>query len=108
MRIRVPLVAGRVTIGRAPCPAVYTLAMTSSAEYADALVIFGISGDLAFKKIFPALENLERRGRLPPTVVGVARGTTRDALLDRAARQPGAARSRPPTARRCGGSSRNS
>ena len=50
----------------------------------DALVIFGITGDLAFKKIFPALENLERRGRLPGIVVGVARGgTTRDALLER-------------------------
>ncbi len=54
-----------------------------TAESADALVIFGISGDLAFKKILPALENLERRGRLPPTVVGVARGTGREALLDR-------------------------
>jgi glucose-6-phosphate 1-dehydrogenase len=44
-------------------------------------VIFGITGDLAFKKIFPALENLERRGRLPGIVVGVARGgTTREAL----------------------------
>jgi glucose-6-phosphate 1-dehydrogenase len=43
-------------------------------DYSDALVIFGITGDLAFKKIFPALENLERRGRLPGVVVGVARG----------------------------------
>jgi glucose-6-phosphate 1-dehydrogenase len=43
-------------------------------DYSDALVVFGITGDLAFKKIFPALENLERRGRLPPVVVGVARG----------------------------------
>jgi len=50
----------------------------------DALVIFGITGDLAFKKIFPALENLERRGRLPGIVVGVARGgTSREALLAR-------------------------
>ena len=50
----------------------------------DALVIFGITGDLAFKKIFPALENLERRGRLPDIVVGVARGgTTREALIAR-------------------------
>ncbi len=40
----------------------------------DALVVFGITGDLAFRKIIPALENLERRGHLPPTVVGVARG----------------------------------
>ncbi len=54
-----------------------------NAGQADALVVFGISGDLAFKKIFPALENLERRGRLPPTVVGVARSASRDALLAR-------------------------
>src|SRR5512141_1551054 len=29
----------------------------------DALVIFGITGDLAYKKIFPALQNLVQRGR---------------------------------------------
>jgi glucose-6-phosphate 1-dehydrogenase len=53
-------------------------------EYSDALVIFGVTGDLAFKKIFPALENLERRNRLPPVVVGVARGgMTREALIAR-------------------------
>ncbi len=53
-------------------------------EYSDALVVFGITGDLAFKKILPALENLERRGRLPAIVVGVARGgQTRDALIAR-------------------------
>jgi glucose-6-phosphate 1-dehydrogenase len=50
----------------------------------DALVIFGITGDLAFKKIFPALANLERRGRLPGIVAGVARGGTgREALIAR-------------------------
>ena len=84
MRIRVPLFAGSVTIAGCPARLSILWRMTPSAEYADALVIFGISGDLAFKKIFPALENLERRGRLPPTVVGVARGTTRDSLIDRA------------------------
>jgi len=53
-------------------------------DYSDALVVFGISGDLAFKKIFPALENLERRGRLPEIVVGVARGgLTREAIIER-------------------------
>jgi glucose-6-phosphate 1-dehydrogenase len=50
----------------------------------DALVVFGITGDLAFKKIIPALENLERRGRLPAIVVGVARDGT--ALADIGAR----------------------
>lgn len=53
-------------------------------DYSDALVVFGITGDLAFKKILPALENLERRGRLPEIVVGVARGGfTREALTAR-------------------------
>ncbi len=53
-------------------------------DNSDALVVFGISGDLAFKKIFPALENLERRGRLPAIVVGVGRGgLTREAILAR-------------------------
>jgi len=57
---------------------------TTTPAHSDALVIFGITGDLAFKKIFPALENLERRGRLPDRVVGMARGgTTREALLER-------------------------
>ena len=30
----------------------------------DALVFFGASGDLAYKKIFPALQALVRRGRI--------------------------------------------
>ncbi len=58
-------------------------------ELADALVIFGITGDLAYKKIFPALENLERRGRLPPLVIGVARGgVTRGGRHRENARKP--------------------
>ena len=52
---------------------------------ADALVFFGAAGDLAFKKIFPALQALARRGRLDFPVVGVARaGWTRDQLIERA------------------------
>ncbi len=39
----------------------------------DALVIFGISGDLAYKKIIPSIYNLVRRGRLAGEVLGVAR-----------------------------------
>jgi len=39
----------------------------------DALVFFGASGDLAFKKIFPALYAMTRRGHLDVPVVGVAR-----------------------------------
>jgi glucose-6-phosphate 1-dehydrogenase len=39
----------------------------------DALVLFGASGDLAHKKIFPALYAMFRRGRLNIPIVGVAR-----------------------------------
>jgi glucose-6-phosphate 1-dehydrogenase len=38
----------------------------------DALVFFGVTGDLAFKKIFPALHAMARRGTLDVPVVGVA------------------------------------
>lgn len=41
-------------------------------ERSDALVLFGATGDLARKKIFPALYNLERRGQLAIPIVGVA------------------------------------
>jgi glucose-6-phosphate 1-dehydrogenase len=51
----------------------------------DALVFFGASGDLAYKKIFPALQALVRRGRVDFKVVGVAKsGWTRDQLIERA------------------------
>jgi glucose-6-phosphate 1-dehydrogenase len=39
----------------------------------DALVFFGATGDLAYKKIFPALHAMARRGHLDVPVVGVAR-----------------------------------
>ncbi len=51
----------------------------------DALVFFGATGDLAYRKIFPALHALARRGKLDFPVVGVAKsGWTRDQLIDRA------------------------
>ncbi|TML13767.1 MAG: glucose-6-phosphate dehydrogenase [Actinobacteria bacterium] len=40
---------------------------------ADALVLFGATGDLAKRKLFPALYQLERRGRLNLPVIGVGR-----------------------------------
>ena len=43
-----------------------------TAARADALVLFGITGDLAAKKLLASLYNLTCRGRLPATVVGVA------------------------------------
>ena len=39
----------------------------------DALVLFGITGDLAYQKIIPALQAMARRGNLTVPVVGVAR-----------------------------------
>jgi glucose-6-phosphate 1-dehydrogenase len=39
----------------------------------DRLVIFGATGDLCYKKIYPALYNLVRRGLLSVPVIGVAR-----------------------------------
>src|SRR5215467_7436859 len=44
-----------------------------SETHADALVFFGATGDLAFKKIFPALQALIKRGKLSVPVIGVAR-----------------------------------
>jgi glucose-6-phosphate 1-dehydrogenase len=39
----------------------------------DAIVLFGATGDLCYKKIFPALYQLVRRGLLSVPVIGVAR-----------------------------------
>jgi glucose-6-phosphate 1-dehydrogenase len=51
----------------------------------DALVFFGATGDLAYKKIFPALQSMARRGRLELPIVGVAKsGWTREQLVERA------------------------
>src|SRR5271170_5465011 len=39
----------------------------------DALVFFGATGDLAYKKIFPALQAMIKRGTLNVLVIGVAK-----------------------------------
>ena len=44
-----------------------------SDSHSDALVFYGVTGDLAFKKIFPALQAMVKRGHLNVPVVGVAR-----------------------------------
>ena len=41
--------------------------------HSDALVFFGATGDLAYKKIFPALQAMVRLGRLNAPVIGVAK-----------------------------------
>jgi len=41
--------------------------------HSDALVFFGATGDLAYKKIFPALQGMVKRGHLNVPVIGVAK-----------------------------------
>jgi glucose-6-phosphate 1-dehydrogenase len=41
--------------------------------HSDALVFFGATGDLAYKKIFPALQAMIKRGTLNVPVIGVAK-----------------------------------
>jgi glucose-6-phosphate 1-dehydrogenase len=53
-------------------------------EPSDALVIYGITGDLVYKKVFPALQALVKRGRLTVPVFGVARSGTVESLVERA------------------------
>jgi glucose-6-phosphate 1-dehydrogenase len=57
----------------------------ASAESSDALVFFGATGDLAYKKIFPSLQSMVKRGFLDVPVIGVAKsGWSIDQLRDRA------------------------
>ena len=51
----------------------------------DALVVFGVTGDLAFKKIFPALQALVTRRQLKIPIIGVGRtAMPHEALVERA------------------------
>jgi glucose-6-phosphate 1-dehydrogenase len=57
----------------------------ANTEPSDALVFFGATGDLAHKKIFPALQHMIRRGALDVPVIGVAKsGWTLEQLQARA------------------------
>jgi glucose-6-phosphate 1-dehydrogenase len=57
----------------------------SAGEHSDAFVFFGATGDLARKKIFPALQDLVKRGVLDVPVIGVARpGWSVERLRERA------------------------
>lgn len=54
-------------------------------SHSDTLVFFGATGDLAYKKIFPALQAMVRRGTLKVPVIGVAKaGWNLDQLKARA------------------------
>ena len=54
---------------------------------ADALVVFGATGDLAYKKIFPALYAMCRSGALNVPVIGVASSAWDDGQLRLRARE---------------------
>ena len=45
-----------------------------NSSQSDALVFFGATGDLAYKKIFPALQSMVKRGNLDIPIIGVAKG----------------------------------
>ena len=52
-----------------------------SDAHSDALVFYGATGDLAYKKIFPALQAMVKRGHLDVPVIGLSQ-------LSRAVEQP--------------------
>jgi glucose-6-phosphate 1-dehydrogenase len=47
----------------------------NNTSHSDTLVFFGATGDLAYKKIFPALQAMVKRGTLDIPVIGVARAS---------------------------------
>jgi len=52
---------------------IHGLGENMSATISDALVLFGATGDLAYKKIYPALHGLARRGQFDIPLICVAR-----------------------------------
>ncbi|QXC60157.1 glucose-6-phosphate dehydrogenase [Aquihabitans sp. G128] len=56
------------------------------AERSDALVLFGATGDLAHKKIFPAVYEMEADGRLEAPIIGVASSEGDDEFIREKAR----------------------
>ncbi len=54
-------------------------------QVSDAFVFFGATGDLAYKKIFPALQSMIKDGALDAPIIGVAKsGWTVEQLKERA------------------------
>src|SRR3954462_15275393 len=59
--------------------------MSAATPRSDALSFFGATGDLAYKKIFPALQCMAKRGVLNFPIVGVAKSNaTLEQLIERA------------------------
>jgi glucose-6-phosphate 1-dehydrogenase len=68
-----------------PATALHNPAAPRQSEVSDALVFFGATGDLAYKQIFPALQQMIQHGSLNVPVIGVAKaGWNVDQLRERA------------------------
>src|SRR5215831_8406444 len=61
--------------------------MNQNSNHSDAFVFFGATGDLAYKKIFPALQAMVKRGNLNVPIIGVARSAPDLAALKARARE---------------------
>ena len=59
----------------------------AAADESDAFVFFGATGDLAFRKIFPALQGLITRRHFDKPIIGVGRTAVDDNALRERARQ---------------------
>ena len=69
----------------APELSIETEGQATGNPQSDAFVFFGATGDLAHKKIFPALHNMVRHGTLKVPVIGIAKsGWTIEQLRERA------------------------
>jgi glucose-6-phosphate 1-dehydrogenase len=68
-------------------PHVDTARVNTSQPEADALVLFGATGDLAKRKLFPSLYRLEKSGALHVPVIGVARSNWDTAAFRKHARE---------------------
>ena len=63
------------------------MSRSAGSAHSDALVIFGITGDLAHKMTLPSLYHLEKRGLLSVPVIGVAANDMGDEDLWRMTRE---------------------
>ena len=70
-RLRRPTPFGDALSVWGPSGEEMTASVTSAQS--DALVFFGATGDLAHKKVFPALQAMVKRGHLNVPIVGVAK-----------------------------------
>jgi glucose-6-phosphate 1-dehydrogenase len=59
-----------------------------TAPHSEAIIFFGATGDLAYKKIFPALQAMIRRGHLNVPIIGIASSTWNRSIQSAGQGQP--------------------